>query len=228
MIFFSVTGRSRGITFRSTGLFNSRGHRRMAIVETPSTSITQTSGASGSSLSVGAFALDWQFCPCVRFCLWFSSVVRATSVHNIRAIRKAEKNCVGVGVSYICWCDAVCVNCVVLRCAGVWMRRVCVFYLFTVRSRHVCVTGRARAAARRRMTARGPGAPAAAAPPPCAPRPTQAIQTKPTPETPKFLRDLRIPRVICAARAYTASPKPRLPPRCTVINDQFCLSKLWF
>lgn len=69
-----------------------------------------------------------------------------------------------MGVSYIGRCDALCASGAVLRRAGVRVRGVRVLHVLAVRAGHVRVAGRARAAARRRMTARGPGAPAAAAP----------------------------------------------------------------
>lgn len=58
---------------------------------------------------------------------------------------------------------------VVLRSAGVRVRGVCVLHVSTLRAGYVCISGRACETAGRGMTARGPGAPAAAAPPPRAP-----------------------------------------------------------
>lgn len=89
---------------------------------------------------------------------------------------------------------------VVLRGAGVRVHGVRVLHVLAVRARHVRVAGRAREAAGRGMTARGPGAPAAAAAlPPRAPRVSRALPN-PTPalaRRERLNRDSSIGSKIC-------------------------------
>ncbi|CAB3253519.1 unnamed protein product [Arctia plantaginis] len=127
--------------------------------------------------------------------------------HPKRAILKLEeKNRVSMGVHGIGGGDAVCAGGVILCSTGVRVCGVRLLHMPAVRSRHVRVAGCASAPAGRSMTARGPGAPAAAAPLPRAvPGGSRAVALR-------CVVPPRRPRLACAARAcVAASPSPTLP-----------------
>lgn len=154
--------------------------RCVAAIEAPAALAAQASRACGGTFSVRPSAVDRQFRSRFRFRVRFPSVVRVVAVYHFRTIRAPAEDSISLGVFSVGSGDDVRAGGSVLRGSGVRVRGVCVFHVLAVRARHVRVAGRARAADGRGMTARGPGVPAAAAPPRARLRPARTHDLPPS------------------------------------------------
>lgn len=209
-----ISGGTCGITFWTFGMSNSRSHRSVASPEASETCYPETSRYCVRSFPSGSSTLDRQLRACFRFRVRVPAGVRAAAVHHVRAVRAATQDRAGVGVPGVGGRHAVRARGAVLRRAGLRVRGVRLLHVPALRARHVRVAGRARAPAGRGMTARGPGAPAAAAPPPRVP--PRAPAPRPAPP-----RCPRIAPAALAARALHATSHRHLaatPPRLRDLN----------
>lgn len=164
---------------------------------------TQASRAGFRALSAGPSSVDRQFCARFWFRIWIFTIVRVVTVYHVRAVRAAAEDSTGVDVPGVGGCNDVRAGRVVLRCAGVRMRGVCVLHMLAICTRYVRFAGRARAAAGRSMTARGPGAPAAAATPPRAPAALPLRTPRPRPRALVLYHVLYRPRPLCFRYSIT-------------------------